>query len=60
MKAIKKFLASQYNNQGQAFNYQTTRELAVPGYSQEKSTILLGKHEAVQAIRFKSQKFFLR
>ncbi|EHQ2601513.1 endocarditis and biofilm-associated pilus tip protein EbpA [Enterococcus faecalis] len=26
----------QYNNQGQAFNYQTTRELAVPGYSQEK------------------------
>ena len=36
MKAIKKFLASQYNNQGQAFNYQTTRELAVPGYSQEK------------------------
>ncbi|MGC3345199.1 hypothetical protein ACPTIO_14065, partial [Enterococcus faecalis] len=26
----------QYNYQGQAFYYQTTRELAVPGYSQEK------------------------
>ncbi len=38
-----------------SFHYQTTRELAVPGYSQEKNRrYYLEKHEAVQAIRFKS------
>ena len=43
----------QYNNQGQAFNYQTTRELAVPGYSQEKSTILLGKTKQFKPLDLK-------
>lgn len=51
----------QYNNQGQAFNYQTTRELAVPITVKKNRRYYLEKHEAVQAIRFKSnQKFFLR